>query len=399
MKKKIGIGLSVVVVIIIGAFALKSLFASNEEVYEEEEDLYGIEYYTVPDMDQVFINGVVRPEQSQEFQKEDALGNIGELQVENGDSVEQGTLLYTYESKEVTTQMIDLQNQVQKMETQKANADNKLALVIKIWNDTPEEERMQSLEEIKMDMSTDDMGAEIREVYSTIEALKGEQYTDVTAPFKGKVYIPEEKDAQSAILKLISDEFYVSGTVNERDVEKLATDQSADIKVISNDRTVTGKVSFIDLNPAEGSDDGMGYMGGDEGAMMSNYPIKLSLDSLEGIRNGYHVQAVINLGDSAIKVPTEAIHEEDEQYYVLVNDFGTVVRRVIQIGEEEAEDTIVTSGLETEDQIIVSSKQPIEEGQILSEGAIDGFEDYSDDLNGEESADEIEADVPVEEEE
>lgn len=382
MKKKIGIGLSVVVVII-GAFALRSLFFSNDEVYEEEEDPYGIEYYTVPDMDQVFINGVVRPEQSQEFQKEDALGNIGELQVMNGDSVEEGTLLYTYESKEVTTQIIDLQNQVQKMETQKANADNKLALVIKIWNDTPEEERMQSLEEIKMDMSTNDMGAEIKEVYSTIEALKGEQYTDVTAPFTGKVYIPEEKDAQSAILKLISDEFYVSGTVNERDVEKLATEQSADIKVISNDRTVTGKVSFIDLNPAEGSDDGMGYMGGDEGAMMSNYPIKLSLDSLEGIRNGYHVQAVINLGDSAIKVPTEAIHEEDEQYYVLVNDFGTVVRRVIQIGEDEAKNTIVTSGLEAEDQIIVSSEQPIEEGQVLSG----------------EPAYEMEADAPIEEEE
>lgn len=382
MKKKIGIGLSVVVVII-GAFALRSLFFSNDEVYEEEEDPYGIEYYTVPDMDQVFINGVVRPEQSQEFQKEDALGNIGELQVMNGDSVEEGTLLYTYESKEVTTQIIDLQNQVQKMETQKANADNKLALVIKIWNDTPEEERMQSLEEIKMDMSTNDMGAEIKEVYSTIEALKGEQYTDVTAPFTGKVYIPEEKDAQSAVLKLISDEFYVSGTVNERDVEKLATEQSADIKVISNDRTVTGKVSFIDLNPAEGSDDGMGYMGGDEGAMMSNYPIKLSLDSLEGIRNGYHVQAVINLGDSAIKVPTEAIHEEDEQYYVLVNDFGTVVRRVIQIGEDEAKNTIVTSGLEAEDQIIVSSEQPIEEGQVLSG----------------EPAYEMEADAPIEEEE
>lgn len=399
MKKIVGIVMSVLVVLIVVVFSFRSLFAANEEIYEEEIDPYGIEYYTVPDMDQVFINGVVRPVQSQEFQKEEALGSIGEIQVGNGDSVEEGTLLYTYESKEVATQVIELQNQVKKMETQKANADNKLTLAIKIWNDTPEEERMQSLEEIKMDMNTDDMKAEIEEVYNTIESLKEEQYTDVVAPFTGKVYIPEEKDAQSAVLKLISDEFYVSGTVNERDVEKLAVDQLADIKVISNDRTVTGKVSFIDLNPAEGNEDGMGYMGGDEGTMMSNYPIKLSLDSLEGIRNGYHVQAVINLGESAIKIPTEAIYEDEEQYYVLVNDFGTVVRRVIQLGAEEAENTTVTSGLEAEDQIIVSSQLPIEEGQVLSEGPIDGFEEVPVNVDTEAPADETTTDVSTEEEE
>lgn len=399
MKKKIGIGLGVLVLFAVVFFGVNKLMASKGEVYEEEEDPYGIEYYTVPDMDQVFVNGVIKPEQSQEFQKEEALGNIGEIQVENGDTVEAGTLLYTYESKDITTQIIDLQNQAQKMETQKANADNKLALAIKIWHNTAEEERMQTLEEIKMDMSTDDMGAEIREIYNTIESLKEEQFTNVLAPFTGKVYIPEEKDAESAILKLISDNFYVSGTVNERDVEKLAVEQLADIKVISNDRTVTGKVSFIDLNPADGGNDDMGYMGGNDGPAMSNYPIKLSLDSLEGIRNGYHVQAVINLGESAIKVPTKAIHQEEDQYYVLVNDFGTVVRRVIQIGEEEAENTIITSGLEAEDQIIISSKLPIEEGQVLSEVPAEGFDDSSEEATSEEQTNETEEDTLTEEEE
>lgn len=32
-----------------------------------EEDPYGIEYYTVPAIEQIFVNGVVTPEQSQEF--------------------------------------------------------------------------------------------------------------------------------------------------------------------------------------------------------------------------------------------------------------------------------------------------------------------------------------------
>lgn len=366
MKKKLGIGLGVVLVIIIGLLIINPLLAQKDQGLIEEEDPYGIDYYTVPSMQQVFVNGVVKPEQSQEFNKEESLGTIGELKVKNGESVKKGKLFYTYENKEVASQISDLQNQVARMETQKSNAEYKLNLAIKNWKNQPEEERVGSLEEIKMDMSTADIEAEIKEIYNNIKSLKGERYTQVVAPFDGKVYIPEVKDANSAILKLISDKFYVSGTVNERDVEKLAPDQVADIKVISNDRTVSGKVTFIDQNPSVDSGDDMGYYG-NEGTTMSNYPVKLSLDTLKGIRNGYHVQAVINIGKEAITIPTASIHSEDDQSYVLVNDFGTVVRRVIQLGEEEGESTVITSGLEAEDQIIVSSKQAVEEGQVLSD--------------------------------
>lgn len=365
MKKKLGIGLGILVLVIVAILVARPLLFPKEEEIEIGEDPYGIEYYTVPNMEQVFVNGIVKPEQSQEFSKEEELGTVGELQVENGESVEKGRLFYTYENKEITTQLSDLKNQVSRMETQKSNAEYKLNLAIKNWNNQAQEERVQTLEEIKIDMSTSDIDAEIKELYDNIKTLKEEQFKEIVAPFDGKVYIPEVKDADSAILKLISDKFYVSGTVNEKDVSKLAVEQIADIKVVSNDQTVTGKVNFIDLNPSEGDIDGMVYS--EEASTMSNYPVKLSLDTLEGIRNGYHVQAVINIGEEAITIPTVSIHEEEGQFYVLVNDFGTLTRRVIQIGEEEGENTVVTSGLEAEDQIVVSSKEPVEEGQVLSD--------------------------------
>ncbi|WP_414838557.1 efflux RND transporter periplasmic adaptor subunit [Carnobacterium sp. TMP28] len=364
MKKKIGIALGIVAVIIIAVFVSQKVLSSKEVVVEEIEDPYGIDYFTVPSMEQVFVNGTVKPEQSQEFRKEEAYGAMGDLQVANGETVEKGQLFYTYENTEVATQLSDTTNQVARMETQRSNASYKRDLAIKNWNKLPEEERTQTLEEIKMDMSTDDLDAEITEMYNNMASLKEQRYKEIVAPFAGKVYIPEVKDAESPILKLISDQFYVAGTVNEKDVGKLASEQTADIKVISNDYAVTGKVSFIDLNPTED-----GAQEGDYGqaSTMSSYPVKLSLDTLEGIRNGYHVQAVVNIGKELIAIPTKAIHKEDKVSYVLVNDFGTVVRRIIQLGEQEGENTIVTSGLEAEDQIILSSKVPVEEGQLLNE--------------------------------
>lgn len=367
MKKKIGIVLGIIAVVVIAAIILQRVFFSKEPVIEEVEDPYGIEYFTVPSMEQVFVNGTVKPEQSQEFRKEEAYGVMGDLQVKNGETVEKGSLFYTYENTEVATQLSDTTNQVARMETQRSNAIYKRDLAIKSWNKLPEEERTQTLEEIKMDMSTDDLDAEITELYNNIASLKEQRYKNIVAPFKGKVYVPEVKDAESPILKLISDSFYVAGTVNEKDVGKLASEQTADIKVISNDYTVMGKVNFIDLNPTEA-----GAEEGDYGqtSTMSSYPVKLSLDTLEGIRNGYHVQAVVNIGKEAITIPTKAIlHEDENVHYVLVNDFGTVVRRVVQLGKEEGENTIVTSGLEAEDQLIVSSKIPVEEGQLLDDSA------------------------------
>ena len=53
-----------------------------------------------------------------------------------------------------------------------------------------------------------------------------------------------------------------------------------------------------------------------------------------------------------ILIPDEAIHTEGDVTYVLVNDFGSVVRRVINIGEKTADGVPVTSGLEAEDEII-----------------------------------------------
>lgn len=363
MKKKIGIGMGVLLAIIVVVVASRSLLLSKNKVAQEEQDTYGIEYYRVPDMEQVFVNGIVKPEESEEFHKEEELGTVGDIQVKNGESVIKNGLLYTYESKEITKQINDLENQSAKMETQKANAQYKLNLAIKRWNNQPAEERTQTLEEIKVEMSTADIDAEINELNNNVKSLNAERYTQILAPFNGKVYIPEVKNSESAIVKLISDNFYVSGTVNERDVEKLAPEQVADIKVISNDKTVTGKVDFVDLNPLEEANQ-VGL--GEDSSTMSSYPVKVSLDSLNGIRNGYHVQAVINIGKSEVTIPTKSIHKEKNQVYVLVNDFGTIVRRVIQTGKEQGEKTVVTSGLEAEDQIVVSSKKPVKEGQVLT---------------------------------
>lgn len=362
MKKKkwIWIGI-VVIVIVLGVTFLPNYLgkqAENEPILEE--DSYGIEYYTVPSMEQIYVNGIVAPEQSQEFYQEEKSGVRGDLQVENGQVVEEGTLLYSYINETLQKEITQLYNEAARLETNRANTAYKQQLAINRFYKMKEEERVQTLDEVVLDFNLYDLDAQIQEIYNNILALEESVYTEVTAPFTGKIVIPEEKKADVPLIKLISENFYVSGTVNEKDLDKVTIGQVADITVVSNGFTTLGKVSFVDTTPAsEGSDPN------NQASSMSSYPVKLSFDSLDRIVNGYHVQATINLEENQVVIPKEAIHTEGEVTYVLVNDFGTVTRRVIQASEETADGVSVTSGLEAEDEIIVSSEVEIQEGDLL----------------------------------
>lgn len=362
MKKKKWFLIGLALLLVIVAVVFLPRFFGGEEIDEPiaEEDPFGIEYYYVPAIEQIFVNGMVTPEQSQEFYHDNTLGTRSDLEVENGQIIEEGTVLYSYTNEELQKEITQLYNEAARLETNRANTAYKQQLAIDRWYELKEEERTQTLEEITMDFNLYELDSQIQEIYNNIATMEENVYSEVVAPFKGKIVIPEEKKAEVPLLKLISENFYVSGTLNEKDLEKVEIGQVADITVVSNGFTTLGKVSFVDTTPsAENSDPYSGV------ATMSEYPVKLSFDSLENIVNGYHVQATINLEENQILIPKEAIHQEGEVEYVLVNDFGSVVRRVIKTGEETSEGFPVTSGLEAEDEIIVSSEVEIQEGDIL----------------------------------
>ncbi|MGM0333175.1 efflux transporter [Enterococcus sp. AZ050] len=82
------------------------------------------------------------------------------------------------------------------------------------------------------------------------------------------------------------------------------------------------------------------------------------------------MQATIDLGDlGAIELPKKAIQKEGEQAYVLVNDFGTIIRRDVQVGQENGDKMAIESGLESADRVVISSKKPVKVGDIVESDA------------------------------
>lgn len=378
MKKKVIVAVSVLAVLGIGFIVISNLLGgSKEKVAKSAQGVagedYGIDYFEVPDIEQVYINGVVQPDQMEAFAKDSKITSTPEIKVNNGDIVEPDTELFTYEDKEVTKELETQNSNLSKQYTKKENIYAKWKRAVDNFNKIKEENRTTSKAAIdeQHQGEIDAVDEEILFINQTITSLTAKQFISTKAKFKGRVSIPEVKDANAPILRLTSEGLYVAGKVNEKDLMKISVEQKANLSVVSTGKIVTGKISYIDDNPPGG---GQGTQSsGDSSssaATMSSYNVKLSLDSLEGIKNGYHMQATVNIGESKpIEIPTAAIKEQDGKKYVLVNDFGSVIRRDIQTGEVVGDKTTIHFGLESADRIIVSSKKEVKEGDRIEEAS------------------------------
>lgn len=399
-KKKGFIIGGVILAVAVIAYLLFGLGGKKDlpENMEAPED-NGIEYFDIVGLKQVFINGTVTPVRSQEFVKDDTLGKLGDLQVANGDLVEEGTVLYQYVDPNSEKEIAEIKSTIQSTEADRYKAVRQMELELKQLasgsaapteegeEPAPSQNTPEAREAIALRYDINSFDVRLTQLQEQLNDVMARQVNQVKAPFKGKVSIPQEKTRDSAILNLTSEDYYVVGTVNEKDVEKLKVDQKANIKIIANNENVNGAITYISETPGQGSG-GEGEMGGGS-SNLSNYTVKLSIESKENLKNGFHVQAAVNLGDKAIKIPSKAVKHEGDQAYVLVDDFGTVLRKNITIkeaaeaetpevkeGDEKAKadkkeeaskekEVEVTEGLEAMDRVIVSSKTPLKDGDII----------------------------------
>lgn len=379
-NKKTGVIILIILILISGIFIWQQ--SRKQAKVEKKISEQVIDFYIVDNIEQVFINGVVTPVQSKEFIKDNSLGTLGPLLVANGQVVDPGTVLYQYTDETTTAQLSDLKFQIENLQLEKDRARKQMQLELNELNaqavpvmvqegeelvqTTPVQNIELARESIRLKYDLSSYDVKINQLQTQYNQLAGNKVHSVIAPFKGVVTIPQEQNRDSAILTLTSNDYYVEGLVNERDVLKLRPQQPVSLKIIATDNTYQGEILSISnmpqqTNPSEGVN-----VGG-----LSNYTVKIALHDVADIREGFHVQGSIQLESIKIELPKEAVFEEEGKYYVLIDDFGVVAKRNVDITEEGAQAgfVIITQGLEPLDRVIVRSKLPLAEGDLLD---IDG---------------------------
>lgn len=330
-----------------------------------------VEILDIKSSEKVFINGKIIPENSEVIYLDSMKGKVNEVKVENGQEVKKDDILFIYKNEQVTEQIAQVNNQKTTSVKQKngliSKKDKTKQQVASVQEDANNQTLLAGLgggidsQVAAIDEQIATIDIQINSFDDQLKALKEKEYYNEKSPIDGKVIIKDESKNPTDPYMIIEDsKFYVKGVVNEKELLKLKLDQVVDVNVLSNNAKLKGKVTFIDNRPTETMDAATAMKAG--GSEISNYEVKISLNSQDNIINGFHVQAIAKLSNSEITVPKNSIIDENGKKYVF-KSINNKLSKVEVEGENVANDEFkVTKGIEEEDKVVTNPSESMKEG-------------------------------------
>ena len=339
-------GTAVVVVILLAAgFMVGTDYVRRTKEEQKIREKY--EIYKIPAYENIDINGMVTPRESKQYANPEN-NSLSDISVENGQEVNDGDLLFTTKDNSVIEQINVLKSQLTSLNSQKSRLS-------KNNKDNINNEAIASI------------NAQISSVEAQISALNSSAYVKNTAPFAGKVYINDQNstDMNTSFISLVSNEFFMKGYVSEDDLEKVQVDQTVSIKVNSSDKKMTGRISYVSDRPTTTKTKEMKDN-------LSYYEVDISFEDQEGLVNGFHVDADLEIVSNEYKVPTTAVLKSGDSAYVMKDLDGILKKQEVTIVKTGKNVTKIVTNLEPGDKILKHPDKSMKEGDAIpSVGLVD----------------------------
>lgn len=339
-------GTAVVLVILLAAgFMVGTDYVRRTKEEQKLREKY--EIYKIPAYENIDINGMVTPRESKQYANPEN-NSLSDISVENGQEVNDGDLLFTTKDNSVIEQINVLKSQLTSLNSQKSRLS-------KNNKDNINNEAIASI------------NAQISSVEAQISALNSSAYVKNTAPFAGKVYINDQNstDMNTSFISLVSNEFFMKGYVSEDDLEKVQVDQTVSIKVNSSDKKMTGRISYVSDRPTTTKTKEMKDN-------LSYYEVDISFEDQEGLVNGFHVDADLEIVSNEYKVPTTAVLKSGDSAYVMKDLDGILKKQEVTIVKTGKNVTKIVTNLEPGDRILKHPDKSMKEGDAIpSAGLVD----------------------------
>lgn len=339
-------GTAVVVVILLAAgFMVGTDYLRRTKEEQKLREKY--EIYKIPAYENIDINGMVTPRESKQYANPEN-NSLSDISVENGQEVNDGDLLFTTKDNSVIEQINVLKSQLTSLNSQKSRLS-------KNNKDNVNNDAIASI------------NTQISSVEAQISALNSSAYVKNTAPFAGKVYINDQNstDMSTSFISLVSNEFFMKGYVSEDDLEKVQIDQTVSIKVNSSDKKMTGRISYVSDRPTTTKTKEMKDN-------LSYYEVDISFEDQEGLVNGFHVDADLEIVSNEYKVPTTAVLKSGDSAYVMKDLDGILKKQEVTIVKTGKNVTKIVTNLEPGDRILKHPDKSMKEGDAIpSAGLVD----------------------------
>ncbi|MEH7535847.1 biotin/lipoyl-binding protein [Bacillus toyonensis] len=385
-KKKKLIIIGVIALLVIVA-AINIFVIQGKKKGTVETDVVSFEKVTERKLNNTkLISGQVKPGNIESFYADPTKGKVKDIEVKEGQEVEKGTKLFSYDNEEINLQIkqaeLDQKMADMRYDQGKKKIDS-LKKEIKKAKDggagkevtDPMEEQVSELE---MQQKTTDLEKEKGKLQKE-ELSKKQKDLTIYSDFAGVVQKLDKDAAQSssqtlggqgkAFLQVASkDSFQVQGTLTELQKSQIQKDQTFTVTAKANNKKKwTGKITEVSEFPTSAEmTQGAGL--GEATQNMSQYTYKASLDSQDDLSPGYHVSLQVNLENKAmIAVLSKSIVEKGDDTFVYIEEKGKLHKQNVKKGTIDGDWTEIVEGVTVGQKVVKIPSDNVYDGMEVKE--------------------------------
>ncbi|WP_144505126.1 efflux RND transporter periplasmic adaptor subunit [Bacillus mycoides] len=330
------------------------------------------------------ISGQVKPGNIESFYADPTKGKVKDIAVKEGQEVEKGTKLFSYDNEEINLQMkqaeLDQKMADMRYDQGKKKIDSLKKEIKKVKDSGAGKEVTDPMEEqvseLEMAQKTTDLEKEKGKLQKE-ELNKKQKELTIYSNFTGVVQKLDKDAAQSssqalggqgkAFLQVASkDPFQVQGTLTELQKSQIQKDQTFTVTAKANNKKKwTGKITEVSEFPTSVE---MAQAAGEGTQNMSQYTYKASLDSQDGLSPGYHVSLQVNLENKTmIAVPTKSIVEKGEDAFVYIEEKGKLRKQNVKKGATDGDWTEIVEGATVGQKVVKNPSDNVYDGMEVKE--------------------------------
>lgn len=327
----------------------------------------------------VLLSGTVTAKNEQYVYFDASKGDLDEILVSVGDKVEEGQALVKYSSADAQAAYDAASRAVAKAdrhinELNKARENANSAPVspqVPTEAGLPEQAQAETSSVSSIDSQISD--AKDNRADAVAQLNKAQAQLDaatVLSTLEGTVVEVNRNVSKSptgnsqVVVHVVSNEnLQVKGELSEYNLANLSVGQEVTFtSKVYQDKSWTGKISYISDYPKNNGEAANAALGGNTG---SKYPYTVDVTSDIGeLKQGFSVSVEVKNKSKAILVPlTSVITENNKNYVWLVDDQKKAKKVEVTLGNADADNQEITSGLTDGTKVISNPTSSLEEGK------------------------------------
>ncbi len=354
-------------------------------------------------------SGVVEAADSLDI-KTDAEKTVKDILVSEGDEVQVGTPLFTYDTDELAAKKESASLELEGLNNTLSGYDAQIEQLTKEKKEASKDQQLDYTLQIQQVQTQQkqtqyDIATKQAEISKYEDSINNATVTSTMVGVVKKINENQSADqTDNTFMTIISTgDYRVKGTIDEQSYYYSGLSEGMSVIVrsrVDDTKTWMGTISKVDTeNPQK--DNNNGYVSSDDSSTetASKYNFYIQLASSDDMLLGQHVFIEPDYGQSEIKegiwIDESYIVQDDGDAYVWVmNDKSKLEKRTVELGDFDADLSMyeIKSGL-SEDDYIVWASDDLYEGE-----AVQTWEEYLENGGGDEMIDDGMYDTSVDDE-